>query len=142
LAFLVAAALLSLERICYIWVWRFPDSFGRLCRGPLEGVLGAPVDALRWFFCGFKLIQLLVFAGWCYVYGDGSLWLAGGTLAVTSAGLLLIATGQMLNIGVFCRLGNNGVFYGNQFGFELPWQSAFPFSLLAHPPYVGAVLSI
>jgi methylene-fatty-acyl-phospholipid synthase len=142
LALLVAAALLSLERICYIWVWRFPGSFGRLCRGPLKGVLGERVDALRRLFYGFKLIQLLVFAGWCYVYGDGSLWPAGGTLAATSAGLLLIATGQMLNIGVFYRLGNNGVFYGNRFGFELPWQSAFPFSLLAHPQYVGAVLSI
>ena len=38
--------------------------------------------------------------------------------------------------------GNNGVFYGNRFGYETHWVKDFPFSLLKHPQYVGAVLSI
>lgn len=113
-----------------------------LCRGALAGVLGEPVDALRRIFYCFKALQLLVFVGWCYSYGDGSLRPASGSLLPPAAGLLLIAIGQVLNIGVFFRLGNNGVFYGNRFGFEIPWNSAFPFSLLKHPQYVGAVLSI
>jgi hypothetical protein len=29
--FIVAAALLSLERVCYVLVWRYPEAFGRLC---------------------------------------------------------------------------------------------------------------
>lgn len=117
-------------------------SFGTLCRNALAGVLGAPVDALRRIFYGFKALQLIVFAGWCYIYGNGTLRPASASLLPPAAGLLLIAIGQVFNIGVFCRLGNNGVFYGNRFGFEIPWSSAFPFSLLKHPQYVGAVLSI
>ncbi len=142
MAFLLAAALLSLERICYVWVWRFPESFRTLCRGALAGILGQPVDALRRIFYGFKILQLLVFVGWCYRYGDGTLLPASESLVPLVAGMALVAIGQVFNLGVFFRLGNHGVFYGNRFGFEIPWNEAFPFSLLKHPQYVGAVLSI
>jgi phosphatidyl-N-methylethanolamine N-methyltransferase len=54
----------------------------------------------------------------------------------------LIATGQFLNVSVFYRLGETGVFYGNRFGYDIPWCSEFPFSLLKHPQYVGTLLSI
>ncbi len=142
MVFLIAAALLSIERICYVWVWRFPESFRSLCRTAFAGVLGEPVDALRRIFCGFKALQLVVFVGWCYIFGQGSLWPASSDVLVPIAGLVLIAVGQVFNLGVFLRLGNQGVFYGNRFGFEIPWNDAFPFSLLKHPQYVGAVLSI
>ena len=88
------------------------------------------------------MLQLLVFAGWFYSYGNGSLLPASGNLLIIAAGLGVITIGQVLNFGVFFRLGNNGVFYGNRFGFEIPWISAFPFSLFNHPQYVGAVVSI
>ena len=84
----------------------------------------------------------MVFVGWCYIYGNGSLWPASGSLPPVAVGSLLMAIGQVFNIGVFYRLGNYGVFYGNRFAFEIPWNHAFPFSLLKHPQYVGAVLSI
>jgi len=84
----------------------------------------------------------VVFVGWCYIYGNGSLWPASGSLLPVAVGSLLMAIGQVFNIGVFYRLGNYGVFYGNRFGFEIPWNHAFPFSLLKHPQYVGAVLLI
>ena len=142
MALLVAAALLSIERICYVWVWRHPESFRTLSARILANGLGGPVAALRRIFYGFKAIQLLVFVGWCYVYSGGSLWPASGSLLPLAAGLLLIVTGQVFNIGVFFRLGNNGVFYGNRFGCTIPWVKEFPFSLLKHPQYVGAVLSI
>jgi methylene-fatty-acyl-phospholipid synthase len=48
----------------------------------------------------------------------------------------------MLNMSVFYRLGKVGVFYGNKFGYALPWCQALPFSLLRHPQYVGTVLAI
>ena len=38
-----------------------------------------------------------------------------------------------------CRLG---VFYGDRLGYALTWWTAFPFSLLSHPQYVGALLTI
>jgi methylene-fatty-acyl-phospholipid synthase len=142
LVFLIAAALLSLERICYVWVWRFPEAFRRLCHGLFRGVLVEPVAAIRRSFYGFKFLQIMVFAGWFYIYGHGSLWPASGSLPIVAVGLVLIVIGQILNVGVFFRLGNNGVFYGNRFGLRIPWVNAFPFSLLSHPQYVGAVVSI
>src|SRR5262249_14706094 len=50
--------------------------------------------------------------------------------------------GQALNFGVFYRLGATGVFFGDQLGHEVPWCRAFPFSWIAHPQYVGTVLTI
>jgi len=55
---------------------------------------------------------------------------------------LLILIGQTLNFGVFYRLGLIGVFYGNRFGYEIPWCRKFPFSLVDHPQYCGAAISI
>jgi methylene-fatty-acyl-phospholipid synthase len=54
----------------------------------------------------------------------------------------LIVAGQILNCGVFYRLGKVGVFYGNKLGYDIPWSRAFPFSLFKHPQYVGTVCSI
>ena len=54
----------------------------------------------------------------------------------------MIAIGQILNVGVFMQLGKIGVFYGNRLGYQVPWCRSFPFSLIPHPQYVGATLSI
>jgi methylene-fatty-acyl-phospholipid synthase len=43
---------------------------------------------------------------------------------------------------VFQLLGREGAFYGSQFGKTVPWSTAFPFSILEHPQYIGAVLTI
>ena len=51
-------------------------------------------------------------------------------------------TGQILNVSVFYRLGKVGVYYGVRFGHPVPWCNDFPFLLLRHPQYVGAVMSI
>jgi methylene-fatty-acyl-phospholipid synthase len=57
-------------------------------------------------------------------------------------GTMLIAIGQTFNFGVFYRLGTVGVFYGNRLGHEVAWCREFPFSMLDHPQYFGALLSI
>jgi hypothetical protein len=44
-ALLVAALLLSLERLCYVWVWRTPGAFRAWCDRPAVAVLGEPVEA-------------------------------------------------------------------------------------------------
>jgi phosphatidyl-N-methylethanolamine N-methyltransferase len=137
-----AAFLLSLERICYLWIWRKPAAFRYWCARPLLAWIGGPVDILALLFCGFKALQLAVFVSWGYVHGNGSLWPLNATVGSLIGGGLLIAVGQSLNIGVFYRLGKVGVFYGNKFGYKIPWQRGFPFCFLSHPQYVGAVLSI
>ena len=113
----------------------------RCANFPLAG-FRAPVDALRKLFYGFKLLQCAVFIGWCYVHSDGTLVRRAGAAFTNILGAALIMIGQGLNLSVFYRLGNIGVFYGNKFGYDVPWIRKFPFSITDHPQYVGALLSV
>lgn len=137
-----AAVALSLERACYVWIARAPRAFLAWCARPGVARLGEPVAVVGVLFGVFKLLQLGVFAGWCYGHGHGSLMPANREAAALAAGGLLLALGQALNASVFYRLGAAGVFFGGRLGHAVPWCRAFPFSALSHPQYVGAILSI
>lgn len=132
--FVAAAALLSIERICYVWIWRAPHLFRRAYPDPIEG--------LRNLFYAFKLLQGAVFLAWGYVFGEGVIWPSAAGPLPLAIGAGAIVVGQMLNFGVFYRLGHVGVFYGNRFGYDIPWCRDFPFSLFDHPQYFGALLTI
>ena len=138
----VAAAILSLERMFYALAWHRPATIHWLHRTPMLRQLGAPTEVVRLFFIVFKVLQFGVFAGWWIYFTETS----GPRGAVPEFALLLgaslIAFGQMLNVSVFARLGNHGVFYGCRLGYTVPWQNRFPFTWLRHPQYVGTVLSI
>jgi hypothetical protein len=139
---LLAATLLSLERICYVYISHAPERFRRFCQRPAVAYFGEPVEVLRKLFYGFKGLQFTVFLGWCYIYGHGSLSATSAGLWPLGIGGALIVAGQILNCGVFYRLGKVGVFYGNKLGYDIPWCRAFPFSWLTHPQYVGTVCTI
>ena len=131
-ALLGVAVLLSLERLCYVGIWRHPAAWRAVCAQPAVACLGTPVAVVQQLFYGFKVLQGAVFVGWVYVYGHGSLWpLSGGAWSLGLGGVLLVV-GQLLNVSVFYRLGPVGVFYGNRLGYETPWCRAFPFSWLTH----------
>jgi methylene-fatty-acyl-phospholipid synthase len=100
--------------------------------------LGTPVDGVQRFFYVFKVIQVGVFLAWYGYFGDGSI----ASAWPVAVGLGIILVGQVLNFSVFFRLGKVGVYYGVRFGHEVPWCRDCPFSLLRHPQYVGAVMSI
>ena len=141
-ALVAAPILLSFERVFYIRVWRNPDWFRSFCNARLIAQLRDPVTAVRSAFYVFKGVQLAVFCGWCYAFGAGERgYISAQAPAVALAGILIL-TGQILNFGVFLRLGRVGVFYGDIFGHELPRCQQFPFSVLNHPQYVGALLSV
>ena len=140
--FLCAAVLLSLERLGYLWIWRAPEAFRNWC-GSLKILHSRdPVDVLQLLFYGFKVLQGSVFLGWCFIYGNGTLLPLSGSVLSFSVGMGLIVFGQILNLGVFYRLGKVGVFYGNRFGHQVSWCRKFPFSWFQHPQYIGALLSI
>lgn len=139
---LSAAVLLSLERIVYIWAWHSPASFRAWCRRAPLVSSNTPVTVLRQLFYGFKVIQSAVFLGWCTWHEQGAPSVLGEAILPLIVGSALIVVGQTLNLGVFYRLGTNGVFYGNRFGGEILWCREFPFSLCRHPQYVGTLLSI
>jgi hypothetical protein len=140
--FLLVAILLGVERVCYVGIARAPETFRRVAERPSIARLATPVAVVGALFCVFKAVQLAVFLGWCHAQGEGSLVPVDpdpGTLAVAA---VLIGGGQILNLSVFYRLGAVGVFFGDRLGHAVPWCSDFPFSWIAHPQYVGTVLTI
>jgi hypothetical protein len=141
-AFVAAAVALIPERACYVWIARRPEAFRRWCAGPRVAWLGEPVAIVRKLFYSFKVLQGAVFLAWCSMHGDGSLAPADPGLFTIGAGSALMVAGQALSACVFYRLGPVGVFYGARLGHRVPWCRAFPFSVLSHPQYTGAVLTI
>ena len=136
------AALLAIERMTYWYAWTRPRRFAARMRTKL-GQRGAdPVMALKSLFHVFKAIQIAVLLGWCVWFADAWIPWPTAPLPIMLLGGVLIAFGQVLNFGVMIRLGSEGVFYGNRFGRSVAWQTGFPFSLVAHPQYVGALLSV
>lgn len=141
-ALLVSAVLLSFERLAYVWIARRPDAWLALCRRPRMVGLGEPVVLVRRLFIGFKILQFLVFAGWCMAFADGLLPRPTTEPGALVGGAALLVLGQVLNVSVFQRLGGTAVFFGGELGHGVRHVSGFPFSLMPHPQYVGAVLSI
>lgn len=138
--FALAASLLSLERVGYLWAWRRPEAFARRVRA--LGLADDPVIGLERLFYGFKVLQIGVLTGWiAWRQGDAFPALAPEPWAFWG-GLALVVVGQALNFGTFRAIGRTGVFYGVRFGHDVPWCSKFPFNLVDHPQYVGTVMTI
>jgi len=125
-----------------LWIWRHPSAFTAWCAQSKLAWIGEPVDVLRALFGGFKILQCGVFVAWCFIHGNGSLLPLGGDSLSLAGGAALVLAGQILNVGVFYRLGKHGVFYGNKLGYQIPLSKKFPFSWFKHPQYVGTLLSI
>ena len=138
----IAASLLALERIAYVWIWRHPATFREWCARSSTAWMGDPVEVVRMLFLLFKGIQGGVFLAWVYAHSDGAaLPPPGGAWAVVAGGAAVLV-GQSLTATAFFKLGKAGVFYGNQFGHDVSRCRQFPYSVLSHPQYVGAVLTI
>src|SRR5262245_50913406 len=75
-----------------------------------------------------------------WLHADGALVVP--PVHVTAAAVTAIVVGQILNLTVFYRLGRVAVFFGDRLGYHVPWCRAFPFSVVDHPQYFGAVLTI
>ena len=137
---LIAGALLGVERACYVWIARWPCAFRAWAARPSVAWLGEPVAVVEKLFYAFKALQLVVFIGWCYLH-DPLLTPGAPPAVIAIAGVLFLA-GQSLVMTGFYRLGRVAVFFGDRLGYDAPWCSAFPFSVLPHPQYFGAVVSI
>jgi len=139
---MISVPLLALERLTYWWAWNHPRRFEIMAKR-LPGTRDVDaVDALRRLFLLFKLIQIGVLLGWCIAFGDTWAPLPTAPTGLVVVGLLLLGFGQLLNFSVMARLGRDGVFYGNRFGRTIEWRTGFPFSIVPHPQYLGALLSV
>jgi phosphatidyl-N-methylethanolamine N-methyltransferase len=124
--FLVAALTLSLERVVYVWASRDPESFRAWCLHVSPVPSDTPVTVPQKLFYGFKGIQIVAFLVWCVWHQQGAPSALGeATLPLTVGGSLLVI-GQVLDLGVFYRLGMKGVFYGNRFGEKIPRKTVRP----------------
>jgi phosphatidyl-N-methylethanolamine N-methyltransferase len=139
---LVAALLLAPERICYVWIARHPQAFRRACRTPAVAWIGDPIVVVAVLFGVFKIVQFLVFLWWLYMHAPGGISPPIPVPAILAMAGAKVVVGQLLNLGVFYRLGAIGVFFGDRLGHVVPWRRDFPFSWVAHPQYVGTVLTI
>jgi phosphatidyl-N-methylethanolamine N-methyltransferase len=138
----IAAALLSLERACYVAITRAPEAFRIVCAWPTLARRGTPIAIVVMLFCMFKALQLGVFAAWCWVHGDGDLVPTHGSPRIFGLAVTLVLVGQIFNVAVFYRLGRIGVFFGDRLGYVVRRCQEFPFSVLSHPQYVGTLLTI
>jgi len=139
LMLLVAAALLSLERLFYILISHRPDAIRARA---FTLISKEPLALVRALFITFKVIQVGVFAAWCLAFGDAPWWTPSAPPAELAIAVAMLIVGQALNLSVFVRLGPKGVFYACELGHEVPYVESFPFSWFQHPQYVGTVLSI
>lgn len=139
----LAAVLLSLERVTYIYIGHRPSTWLAWCHRPPLSALGTePVVTVRRLFIGFKALQIAVFLAWCMIAGATIIPLPTAPPVAIVAGLALMVAGQVLSTLVFRRLGGTGVFFGAELGYGNQRAEGFPFSLVPHPQYVGAVLSV
>jgi len=141
-ALAVAAVLLAIERACYLAIGRAPDAFLVLSTRCGPGRRIGPTAVVERLFYAFKALQFGVFIAWCYVHGGGFPLPAPNEPLVIALALALAVAGQILVVATFYRLGRTGVFFGDQLGFAVSRCREFPFSLLAHPQYVGTLLTI
>lgn len=115
----------------YGWVWWRPAQFRRVIgkRDPCQSIALA-VHAV-------KVVQaclLLPLIHWTGAYELSlSAWLLGGAL---------VLAGQTLNARVYQLLGHDGVYYGARFGRHIPWVTAWPYSHIRDPQYIGCILTV
>src|SRR4029453_17794512 len=141
-ALAIAAVLLAAERACYVVIARRPDLFLTLYARLDPRRQSSAVAVVERLFFAFKGLQFGVFRAWSYVPGGRFPFPPPHGPFVMGLCWALAVAGQVLVVSTFYRLGRAGVFFGDRFGYAVPRCRAFPFSLLAHPQYVGPLLTI
>lgn len=127
---LVSAAVnfaVLLPFLYYWYLYRYPSRWVTRCGPNVDpSVRMAQVSSL------LKLLQIAAVA-------SQSVWRTPPWYCLAA-----IITGQFLNLRVYQLLGTTGVYYGSRFGAapRVPWVTAFPFSVVKHPQYVGAILTL
>ncbi|KAK9826416.1 hypothetical protein WJX81_002088 [Elliptochloris bilobata] len=129
---------ITAPHVLYAAVWLHPTVWRRLFRrrpvtafqrAAFIGKVGQATAFIAWFVAQTRL-QGTTFSLWRVPPGS---WLTFFTL---------LAAGQALNIGVYRAIGQDGVYYGTKLGKTVKWCSAFPFSVVPHPQYVGSALTV
>jgi methylene-fatty-acyl-phospholipid synthase len=118
----------------YTFVWHRPRAWSRLVAPT------APITAFRNAAVLLKAALWALLAVNASVESDVALVLKWWP--VYAVAVALVAFGQLLNYRVFALLGTEGVYYGCRFGAKIEWVTAWPYSHISNPQYVGCMLTL
>jgi len=151
--FLTAAAVLSMERLCYTWVHARTHHFMTFCATPLGQVMGKThIDVVYSLFCMNKWIQSFTFPIWWF-YTLGNAWPSTIASAMSNVAreatrlqwtclVTSVVVGQGLNYFACQALGKRGIFYGHKLGLDVLWVTGFPFNIMSHVQYTGMCIFV
>ncbi|KAK9838791.1 hypothetical protein WJX74_003443 [Apatococcus lobatus] len=136
---LVTAALAA-PHVLYAFIWLLPNvwlSFSS--KKPKRAVYN--MEFCAWLL---KVVQASAVLWWYHCKNPGGLHLDMDQVALHQwvAFVGLAGLGQALNLSIYDAIGSEGVYYGTKLGLHVPWHKGFPFNFVAHPQYVGSVMTI
>lgn len=151
---------LSWPYLLYVLIWNSPSTWMNMCSVfPLSLLGGRSGDKGKTGVSVFSKLVLLSKLPQLYSYGRW--WISSAPSNISGfqdmfdflmthisterlyVAALLLLVGQILNAGIYYRIGDDGVYYGFKMGRNVPWCTKFPFNVgLRHPQYVGVVLNI
>jgi len=133
--------ILSIEHFGYSYIWFYPKHVMSLLNttDPKNAV-----DKVGKFCIIQKLLQFSSLLIYGYYIRKKITIKKNFDYKLLLIGAIIIYIGQILNISVYNAIGKNGVYYGNRFGLNIPWETKFPYNIpfIKHPQYIGAFLSI
>lgn len=118
----------------YTFIWHRPRAWTRVVAPT------SPTVAMKNAAVTLKLALWTLLAANAQVESEWTLYATWWPVYVGAAAL--VAFGQFLNYRVYALLGSDGVYYGCRFGLKLEWVTAWPYSHISNPQYVGCVLTL
>lgn len=134
----IVVGALALPHLLYAFIWYMPELWMKTFQKRSVEVF----ETCAWLL---KSVQFSSVVLWFVSNKDATRGGAGTTSIPPVAGVIglaLMVLGQTLNAGTYKAIGHVGVYYGFKLGHAVPWVDGFPFSVVAHPQYVGSVLSV
>lgn len=143
---------LSSPHVYYYIIWTNPKLWISFCP---KYNLGRPVKVYAYWAHAIKAQQSICLAWWFldainYTFPTSfsevsehiSSHIASMNVIRLILSIDLMILGQVFNVGVYQTIGESGVYYGIKFGEPVPWVFGFPFSVIGHPQYRGATITI
>lgn len=125
----------SLSHILYFFVWDYTDNFINLSRY----LHITPLLLIKYLSYLQKILQISLLIN--YTIQNNTL--IPYLININPVNFSAIIIGQILNFSVYYKLGTKGVYYGNKFGYSLPYIKSFPYNIgIKDPQYTGCILTI
>ena len=112
----------SLTHILYFFIWDYTDKYIKFS----YYLRTNPIFLMTLLSSSQKLSQCILIINYSIQHNTLIPYINNFNIQ----NFVLITLGQILNIGVYYKIGIIGVYYGNKFGYNLPWITTF--QILTH----------